>query len=75
MPMYLHFIELVYSDEDKKALIKDENGRDLPEWLREAEERSLQTDMEQLPKKNKWMVLANYTVNYGVKALLIWLYF
>mmetsp|Transcript_1595 Transcript_1595/g.2210 ORF Transcript_1595/g.2210 Transcript_1595/m.2210 type:complete len:85 (+) Transcript_1595:2105-2359(+) len=75
LPIYLYFIELVFSQEDKKAILKDENGRELPQWLREAEEKAIKDAEQSLPKYVTKTVLLNYAVNYGVKLLLVYKYF
>ena len=39
MPLFELGIEMAFSDEDKRAEPVDENGRELPQWLKEAEEK------------------------------------
>ena len=75
LPIYLFFIDLVYSEEEKKAMLKDENGRELPQWLREAEEKAIiETDLA-LPNFSKRTIILSYMFNYGLKALLLYYYF
>ena len=71
-PFYELLIELSFSQEDKSAELKDENGRELPQWLKEAEEKLAAEKAEKLPKYSKRIVLLNYCFNYGVKLYLLY---
>ena len=75
LPVYMYLIGSVYSTEDKTAPLKDENGRELPDWLREAEEKELAAAEEKLPKMTRGRVIAEYLVNYGIKSLLLMAWF
>ena len=64
-------IELSFTEEDKSAELKDENGRELPQWLKEAEEKLAAEKADKLPKYSKRIILLNYGLNYGVKLYLL----
>jgi len=49
-PLYELAIELAFSAEDKKAEPVDENGRELPQWLKEADEKETAEKAEKFTK-------------------------
>ena len=71
-PLYMRMIELAFSPEDKKAELKDENGRELPQWLKEAEENEMREKAARMPKFSKKRILLNYSFNYGTKIYLLY---
>lgn len=71
-PIYEYMIEMVFSEEDKKAVLRDGNGRELPQWLKEAEENDIREKIEKLPNFSKKTILLNYCLNYGVKGWLLY---
>lgn len=46
-PLYEMLLEFNYTKEMKQEVLKDKKGRELPDWLREADEK------EQAEKANK----------------------
>lgn len=69
--LYLYLTNFVYSPEDKTAPMKDENGRELPDWLREEEEKILAKAEEKLPKITNTFAIISFAVNYNIKAVLL----
>ena len=64
-----------YTEEDKKAEVKDENGRELPQWLKEAEEKVEAEKVQSFQKFSKKTIMINLVVNYGCKLILLYKYF
>ena len=72
LAIYLYLIDFIYSPDEKTAPMKDENGRELPNWLQEAEEKILAQAEEKLPKTTNTEVFISYAVNYSIKAVLLY---
>ena len=47
--LFERLIERAFTEEDKKAEARDENGRELPQWLKEAEEKEAAEKAERYP--------------------------
>lgn len=73
-PLYELAIELAFSKEDKEAELVDENGRELPQWLKEAEEKDMDEKNLKYRTISKKALITNFAVNYGVKLALIAFY-
>ena len=68
-PLYEMILELHYSKEQKEELTKDENGRELPEWLREAAEKEQSEKAVKLTKYTQKGQCLNLCLNYGFKLV------
>ena len=75
VPLYQFIIECYYSKQDRVAAPKDENGRELPDWLREAEEREMVQKESCMTKRSWYSVILQYVFNYGIKVYILSLYF
>ena len=73
-PLYEKMIERAFSEEDKKAETRDENGRELPQWLKEAEEKEVAEKAEKYTKYSKKTIFFNYFTNYGLKLYMLFYY-
>eukprot|EP00353_Schmidingerella_taraikaensis_P015575 CAMPEP_0185620306 /NCGR_PEP_ID=MMETSP0436-20130131/53588_1 /TAXON_ID=626734 ORGANISM="Favella taraikaensis, Strain Fe Narragansett Bay" /NCGR_SAMPLE_ID=MMETSP0436 /ASSEMBLY_ACC=CAM_ASM_000390 /LENGTH=91 /DNA_ID=CAMNT_0028260561 /DNA_START=177 /DNA_END=452 /DNA_ORIENTATION=- len=58
LPLRQLLIELSFANEEREAALKDENGRELPQWLREAEENEIAERDKNLP-------------NWSLKTILV----
>ena len=74
LPFYEWIVEIAYSDEEKKENARDLNGRELPMWLREAEEKEEMEKSENFADYSKKVIVLNFLLNYGIKAFLIYSY-
>ena len=64
-------IEQSFSTEEKEIVALDENGRELPEWLKKAEEKEFLERTIALPEYSVLKVLCNYSIHYGLKAYML----
>ena len=73
-PLYEMMLELHYTNEQKTEPTRDQNGRELPDWLREAAEKEEAEKAEILPKYTSKGVCLNLCLNYGFKLLILMIY-
>ena len=64
-------IEMVFSAEEKTAEPVDENGRELPLWLKEADEKETAEKALKYTKHTLKSIAINYCFNYGIKLWLL----
>ena len=70
-PLFEMAIEVVFSAEDKTAEPVDDNGRELPLWLKEAEEKETAEKALKYTKHTPKSIAINYCFNYGIKLWLL----
>ena len=73
--IYEQLIELSFSSEDKKAPLKDENGRLLPQWLQQAEEKEMKERQAKLPQTSKHVLMVHYSFHYALKIAVLKVYY
>ncbi len=73
-PLYEIILELHYTKEQKTEPFQDQNGRELPDWLKEAAEKEELEKAEKLPMYTTKGMCLNLILNYGFKLLIFMIY-
>ena len=71
-PVQLYLLKSFFHSENQSNIgTMKEKERELPDWLREAEEKETESKMEKMPNRSTWAISMNYACHYGVKVIIL----
>ena len=68
-------LEFNYTKEMKQEVFKDKKGRELPDWLREADEKEQADKADKLAQYTSKGTALNLSCNYGLKLVMLYFYY